>query len=64
MQALEEKAKEGVLKSIKAAAVDYGKRNGFAAVLAKEDMLYMSDAVGTEDITDKVIKVMDEKKAK
>jgi len=62
MQGAEEKVKGTVLKEIVDAATDYGKRNGFAAVVAKEQILYLSDSVVTEDITDKVTKAIDAKK--
>lgn len=62
LQGAEEKVKAPILKSIKDAAADYGARNGFAVVVVREQMLYLSDSAVTEDITDKVTKAIDQKK--
>ncbi|UFS69944.1 OmpH family outer membrane protein [Geomonas sp. RF6] len=61
MMGAEDKVKGTVLKGIKAAATEYGRNNGFTVVVAKEEILFLSDSVTTEDITDKVAKLLDQK---
>jgi len=61
--------REGVLleklyKSIERAAGDYGKANGFTAVTAKKDLLYIEDNVEVTDITDEIVKIVNAEQGK
>ena len=42
------------------AAVAYGKANGFAIIVIKKQLLYVGDNIDAQDVTDSLIKAMDE----
>lgn len=46
-------------KAIENAAADYGKANGFAAVVVKKEMLYVGENVDAKDLTDEIVKAVD-----
>jgi outer membrane protein len=54
MQEMQEQLTTDIYKTIKKAAGEYGKAHGYAAVLAKKDILYTSDSVETTDLTEAV----------
>jgi outer membrane protein len=63
------KTREGALleklyKSIERAAGEYGKTNGFTAVTAKKDLLYIEDNVEVTDITDEIVKMVNVERGK
>ncbi len=64
MQALQEKLGRSFNESIGQAATEYGSKNGLALVVIKQQMLYLSGKVDAQDVTDAVIKLMDEKQTK
>jgi outer membrane protein len=49
---------------IEQAAGDYGKAKGFAAIIARRDLLYAASGVDVRDVTDDVVKLINEKDAK
>jgi outer membrane protein len=55
---------EKLYKSIEKAAGEYGKANGFTAVTAKKDLLYIEDNVEVTDITNEVVKMVNAEQEK
>jgi len=51
MQKIEEELSESMMKAIQKAADDYGRANGFAAIVPKRDLLYLGDMVEVIDVT-------------
>ncbi len=51
-------------KAIEKSAGDYGQANGFAAVVAKKELLYLGDNVEVKDVTDEIIKMVNEGQGK
>jgi outer membrane protein len=58
MQALQEKLTSDIYAAIKKAATAYGKSHGFAAVLAKKDLLYMADIPEPKDLTEELTEIL------
>lgn len=56
MRKMEGELTETMLKAIQKAADDYGKANGFAAIVPKRDLLYLGDKVEVKDVTEDLIK--------
>lgn len=56
MRKMEEEFTESIFKSIQKAADDYGKSNGFAAIVPKRDLIYLGDMVDVKDVTEDIIK--------
>jgi len=42
------------------AAVELGKSSGYTAIVAKKEMLYVSSSVDAQDVTDALIKALDQ----
>jgi outer membrane protein len=61
MQELQEKLTNDLYKAIKAAATEYGKSHGYAAVLAKKDILYLADSPEPKDLTEEISALLDKK---
>lgn len=53
---VQDKETEALFKAIEQAAVAHGKANGFAAIVAKKDLLYVGSSVEAQDVTDALIK--------
>jgi outer membrane protein len=60
----QEKLLNNLYKSIEKTSGDYGKANGFAAVMMKKDLLFSGENVEIKDITDEIIKLVDGKQEK
>jgi outer membrane protein len=60
----QEKLLNDLYKSIEKASGDYGKANGFAAVVMKKDLLFSGENVEVKDLTDEIIKLVDGKQVK
>lgn len=58
MQKTENELTESMLKAIQKAASDYGKANGFAAIVPKRDLLYLGDMVEVKDVTEEITKAI------
>ena len=55
-----EKETKALYDATEQAAVAYGKANGFAAVVIKKELLYVGDNIDAQDVTDALIKALDE----
>ena len=64
LQELQEKLLEDLFKSFEEAAAEYGKANGLALVIVKRELLYLSNAVDAQDVTDGILTLLNEKAAK
>ena len=58
--ALQEKETKLLYEAIELAAVAHGKANGFAAVVIKKELLYVGNTVDAQDVTDALIKALDQ----
>jgi outer membrane protein len=56
----QEKETKGHSDATEQVAVAYGKANGFAVIVIKKELLYVSDNIDAQDVTDALIKAMDE----
>ncbi|MDR3580171.1 MAG: OmpH family outer membrane protein [Oryzomonas sp.] len=56
----QEKETKGLYDATEQAAVAYGKANGFAVIVVKKELLYAGDHIDAQDVTDAIIKAMDE----
>jgi outer membrane protein len=59
MRAKEEDLSGKIFKSLEKATADYGKANGYAAVVAKKELLYMGTGIEPKDLTEEIIKAVD-----
>ncbi|GFE57881.1 OmpH family outer membrane protein [Geobacter sp. AOG1] len=59
MRAKEENLSGKLYKAIEKAAADYGKANGFAAVVVKKELLFMGENVDAKDLTEEIVKAID-----
>lgn len=58
MRKLEGELSESMIKAIQKAADEYGKANGFAAIVPKRDLLYLGDMVEVMDVTENLTKII------
>ncbi|WP_298437822.1 OmpH family outer membrane protein [Geobacter sp.] len=58
MSKLEGELTASVVDSVEKAAAEYGKANGFAAIVPKRDLLYLGNAVDVKDVTEELAKAM------
>lgn len=61
LQELQEKLLDDLLKSIEAAATEYGTANGLGLVIVKRELLYLSGGVDAKDVTDGVLALLNRK---
>ena len=59
MRTREEDLSVKLFKSIEKAAAEYGKANGYAAVVVKKELLYMGENVDAKDLTEEIVKGVD-----
>ncbi|HEX5772737.1 MAG TPA: OmpH family outer membrane protein [Geomobilimonas sp.] len=59
MRTKEENLSGKLFKAIEKAAADYGKANGYAAVVVKKELLYMGENVDAKDLTEEIVKGID-----
>jgi outer membrane protein len=64
VRARQEKLLNDLYKTIEKAAGDYGKTNGFAAVVMKKELLFSGERVEVKDLTDEIIKLVEGKPEK
>ena len=64
LKPLQEDLTRALYKQIEQAAVAYGKANGFAAIFEKQELLYLDSGVDAQDVTDAVLKLMEQKGSK
>jgi outer membrane protein len=58
--ALQEKETGALFRSIEQTAVEHGKANGYAAIVVKKEMLYVGSSVNAQDVTDDLIKALNQ----
>jgi outer membrane protein len=61
LQDLQEKLTKALFDTIEQTAVEVGKEKGLALVVIKREMLYLSNAVDAQDVSEDIIKQMNEK---
>ncbi|NVN89131.1 MAG: OmpH family outer membrane protein [Desulfuromonadales bacterium] len=61
LQTLQEGLGKSFSEAIEQAAMEYGKANGLALVVVKREMLYVSSEVDAQDVSEGIIKLMNEK---
>ncbi len=59
MRTREEELSDKLFKAIEKAAAEYGKANGYAAVVVKKELLYMGADVDAKDLTADLVKAVD-----
>ena len=59
MRTREEELSGKLFKAIEKAATEYGKANGYAAVVVKKELLYMGENVDAKDLTEEIVKGVD-----
>jgi len=64
VSALQEQLLGNLYKSVEKAAGDYGKTNGFAAVVMKKELLYSAENVEIKDLTAEIIKLAESPRVK
>ena len=64
MQSLQEELTRKLYQQIEQAAGDYGKASGFTAICVKKDLLYLGGGVEVEDVTEALLKLVNEKEQK
>lgn len=60
LSSLQEKETKALYDETERAAATYGKANGFAIIIIKKQLLYVGSDVDAQDVTDALIKAMDE----
>jgi len=61
---LQEKETKALYEAIEQSAVAHGKANGFAAIVVKKELLYIDSAADTKDVTDDLIKALNQRDQK
>jgi len=61
LQSRQEEFSDKLFKAIEQASADLGKAKGLALVVIKRELLYLGSGVDAEDVTDEVIKKIDNK---
>ena len=64
LKPLEEELARSLFGVIEKVVSDYGKANGYAAIVVKKELLYQGSGVSTQDVTDDILKLVNEKGAK
>lgn len=62
MKSKEEELTGKLFKAIEEAAREFGKTGGYAAIVARKELLYSSDEVRFEEVTDEIVKLVNAKK--
>ncbi|MDD5286672.1 MAG: OmpH family outer membrane protein [Desulfuromonadaceae bacterium] len=57
---LQEKETKALYEDIERTAVAYGKANGFSVIVVKKELLYVGSAVDAQDVTEPLIKALNE----
>ena len=61
---LQEKETKTLYEAIEKAAVEHGKANGYAAIVVKKELLYVGSSVDAQDVTDALIKALNQTEKK
>ncbi len=60
MKPLEEELTRSLVGMIEKVASDYGKANGYAAIVVKKELLYQGSVVAVQDVTEDILKLVNE----
>jgi len=60
-QTLQEGLSKSLYEAIEQASVEYGKANNLSLVVVKRELLYLANGVDAQDVSEGIIKLMDEK---
>jgi outer membrane protein len=60
MQEFQEQETRKLYVQIEQAARSYGKEKGYTAIVVKKDLLYLESGIDTEDVTDAILKLVNE----
>jgi len=60
LQDLQQEQSRILYEKIEKAATDYGKKNGLTFVAVKRDLLYLAEGVETQDVTEGIVKLVNE----
>lgn len=61
---LQESETKALYEEIEKSASAHGKANGFAVIVVKKELLYVGDSVDAKDVTEELIKALDQAKKK
>ncbi len=61
LKPLEEELTRSLFGAIEKVVTDYAKANGFAAIVAKKELLYQGSSVTVQDVTEDILKLVNEK---
>jgi len=61
LQAFQEELSKSLFEAIEQAAAEYGKANDLSLVMIKRELLYLGNGVDAQDVTEGLIKLMNEK---
>ena len=61
LQTLQEDLSKALFDAVEQAASEYGKANGLNLVMIKRELLYLGSGVDAQDVTEGIIKMMNEK---
>lgn len=61
LKPLEEELTRSLFGEIEKIVTDYAKANGFAAIVAKKELLYQGNSVTVQDVTEDILKLVNEK---
>lgn len=61
LKPLEEELTRSLFGEIEKVVSDYAKANGFAAIVAKKELLYQGGSVTVQDVTEDILKLVNEK---
>lgn len=57
---LQDKESKALYEAVEKAAVNHGTANGFAAIVVKKELLYVGSSVEAQDVTDALIKTLNQ----
>ena len=58
LQDIQQELSKSLMEKIEQASSDYGKANGFTAIIVKRDLLYVASGVDVRDATDEIVKLL------
>ncbi|KAF0221040.1 MAG: outer membrane [Geobacteraceae bacterium] len=61
LQTMQEELTRKLFREIEQVVDTYGKANGYAAIIVKKELLYLGSEVKTQDVTDDILKLVNEK---
>lgn len=64
LQEMQENLSKTLFDAVEQAAAEYGKANGLSLVVIKRELLYLASGVDAQDVTEGLIKLMNEKSRK